>query len=420
MKKLLSTVMAASMIASMATVSFAADTTTIKVDNTSKLYKETDGILYEVTGDVALIPEEKIYVELLTDNEGETISSRLAGQYKVVADWQNGKDAFDKAVIENKKVSEITGKFKLNKGQTAPYNLLPTYNTQAELQAAVDAVRVHAPTCTIEGCNEPTHIVELIDPAKKEAMAKYSAENITDYKYVAAIYTKSSFTSKQVDLIGSLKAVKKTTSNSSAATSKNIYATVGHNVANASGDVHDVENSAPVVNFSDVDGEIELTFGNTASFTVNAKNQNDLYLGYSVKPNTDLIDQNPEANIDFISFKTSPTFNRIGTFRFFGNEDMFVYEITEKGLKQITTKYDEDYDAYAFNTRALTSFAISDKELKFTSSDTTEEPKPEVESPSVPNKPNPETGVGNGAGVASVLAILSLVAAGAVISKKIR
>jgi len=49
MKKVLASALAMTMAASMTSMAFATDATSIKVGDTSKLYKETDGILYEVS-----------------------------------------------------------------------------------------------------------------------------------------------------------------------------------------------------------------------------------------------------------------------------------------------------------------------------------------------------------------------------------
>ena len=47
----------------------------------------------------------------------------------------------------------------------------------------------------------------------------------------------------------------------------------------------------------------------------------------------------------------------------YADEDAFVYEVTADGAKALDATWDEDYEAWKFRTRSLTSYVISDVEL---------------------------------------------------------
>ena len=70
------------------------------------------------------------------------------------------------------------------------------------------------------------------------------------------------------------------------------------------------------------------------------------------------------ANIDFINFVKTPSFNKNGIVYIYADEDAYIYEVTADGAKEIKgLKWDEDYEAWTFKTRKLESYVISDVEL---------------------------------------------------------
>ena len=429
MKKVLASVLAVSMAASMTSMAFAVDATSIKVDNSSKLYKDNDGSLVEVSPvDLTAKPGQTIYVEILPGNPGEEITSKVAGQHKVLLDWNVGKELVESAEIESKKVTETTGKY-IYKEADAPYELAEEYESLEALKAAVEAVKVHTDAdCEEPECDDDGHFTALSEEEQKQLLADFQAETATSYKYLAAIKLKSSYSTKKLDLLGSVKVVKKTSGNHDDISSKDINAVVGYDSVSA-GDSMSIDNDAPVVDFEGIEDEIEILFSNTASFTVNAKGQGDLYLGYSVKPITSVIDQNEEANIDFISFPAKPSFNRMGQLRLFASEGSYVYEMGTNGLKKVEATYDEDYEAYVIETRTLGSYVIADRELKYTVDNTDTEgdnssssngsSSGSTENGGSTGKPsNPNTGASNMVNVAAALAAVSLAIAGAAGYKK--
>ena len=430
MRKTLALAIACAMLASMSSVAFAdttTDTKTIKVDETSAIYMledEDSNVLNKVDGsNLSLEPGDSFFIEILPENAGENIPTKLAGQYKVVTDWQTGKSSFESASITTKKVAEATGKYITKNPQ---YGLAASYDSLDALKAAVDAVKVEDNSSS-SGAAAIAE-VPLTEEQKAAVIKTYTQEFKTDYKYVAQINTKASYSTKEVDLNGTVKVVKKTSSNSSSASSVEVNAVVAYERANVDGDSLEVSKDAPVVTFDDVDGEVELTFGNNFTFIVNAKNQDELFLGYTEKPVSSTIDQNEDASIDFITFSSKPSFNRIGEFYIYADEDSYIYEVTENGLKKLNAKYDEDSSAYVFETRTLTSYAISDVELSYNGSAVEDDSSSSSSSSSnggssnggsTTTKPsNPNTGSADMVSAAVAAAAVSLVAAGAAAYKK--
>lgn len=430
MRKTLALAIACAMLASMSSVAFAdttTDTKTIKVDETSAIYMledEDSNVLNKVDGsNLSLEPGDSFFIEILPENAGENIPTKLAGQYKVVTDWQTGKSSFESASITTKKVAEATGKYITKNPQ---YGLAASYDSLDALKAAVDAVKVEDNSSS-SGAAAIAE-VPLTEEQKAAVIKTYTQEFKTDYKYVAQINTKASYSTKEVDLNGTVKVVKKTSSNSSSASSVEVNAVVAYERVNVDGDSLEVSKDAPVVTFDDVDGEVELTFGNNFTFIVNAKNQDELFLGYTEKPVSSIIDQNEDASIDFITFSSKPSFNRIGEFYIYADEDSYIYEVTENGLKKLNAKYDEDSSAYVFETRTLTSYAISDMELSYNGSAVEDDSSSSSSSSSnggssnggsTTTKPsNPNTGSADMVSAAVAAAAVSLVAAGAAAYKK--
>ena len=430
MRKTLALAIACAMLASMSSVAFAdttTDTKTIKVDETSAIYMledEDSNVLNKVDGsNLSLEPGDSFFIEILPENAGENIPTKLAGQYKVVTDWQTGKSSFESASITTKKVAEATGKYITKNPQ---YGLAASYDSLDALKAAVDAVKVEDNSSS-SGAAAIAE-VPLTEEQKAAVIKTYTQEFKTDYKYVAQINTKASYSTKEVDLNGTVKVVKKTSSNSSSASSVEVNAVVAYERANVDGDSLEVSKDAPVVTFDDVDGEVELTFGNNFTFIVNAKNQDELFLGYTEKPVSSIIDQNEDASTAFITFSSKPSFNRIRAFYIYADEDSYIYEVTENGLKKLNAKYDEDSSAYVFETRTLTSYAISDVELSYNGSAVEDDSSSSSSSSSnggssnggsTTTKPsNPNTGSADMVGAAVAAASVSLVAAGAAAYKK--
>ena len=118
-----------------------------------------------------------------------------------------------------------------------------------------------------------------------------------------------------------------------------------------------------VVDFKGVDGEETLVFGDF-EFEVDVTGQGKLNLKWNQDFNKEFAAMYDYANIDFVNFVKTPSFNKNGVVYIYADEDAYIYEVTADGAKEIKgLKWDEDYEAWTFKTRTLKSYAISDVEL---------------------------------------------------------
>ena len=156
-----------------------------------------------------------------------------------------------------------------------------------------------------------------------------------------------------------------------------------------------VDSSAPVVFFDGLE-EVTLEFDGGVEFTVDAKNQSDLFLKMNTKIDSAMVDKYNDFNLDFINFEGSnKTFNKTGTVTIPYAVDKGVPHIYLNNggtLTEIKNCYDKDEEAFIFKTKTLGNWVISDKALDV-KEDTS---KPETSKPSsskpATGKPNPDTG----------------------------
>lgn len=233
------------------------------------------------------------------------------------------------------------------------------------------------------------------------------------YEYWVEISTKSSNSTKENDLVGTLY-TGTSKSNAKDGDSFRLEVTLS-NQSNNSGDKNDYKDATDyvtiedgeraIVSFADdASDEFEVEFGDDARFVFNARGQSKLNLAYNTKYDKDFAYDYDDANIDFLTFEGEPTTNRTGTLYIYADEDSYIYEVTPRGAKKINgAKYNHDEEAWEIRTRNLTSYAISDKKLKTvdqmensSSSDSSNKPgnnKPGSNKPGNNNdKPNPDTG----------------------------
>lgn len=240
-----------------------------------------------------------------------------------------------------------------------------------------EAVGVTKVTGTVYAKADGTLLADdsaALDEAVKAEAAKVkaNAQVANNYTYWVEIQTKDSDSTKELDVAGTLYLG---TSKNKAEDKKNeagIDFTLSNRVSdyNKPGIVEDEytfeadKNGA--VKFSDDAEEVTLYFGanEDAWFTFNAKGQGALNFGYTLKFNKEIADLFPKANIDFISWNAEPATNRTGDLYITADEDTFLYEVTENGIKEVKgAKYDEDEGAWHIRTRKLGAYAISDIEL---------------------------------------------------------
>ena len=267
-----------------------------------------------------------------------------------------------------------------------------TYVTKAEAQKKADEAIAD------------TEADELSKQVVKAVDSSISSTGKAGYTYWVEIKTKDSDSTKELDVAGTLYLG---TSKNKAEDKKNeagIDFTLSNRVSdyNKPGIVEDEytfeadKNGA--VKFSDDAEEVTLYFGanEDAWFTFNAKGQGALNFGYTLKFNKEIADLFPKANIDFISWNAEPATNRTGDLYITADEDTFLYEVTENGIKEVKgAKYDEDEGAWHIRTRKLTSYAVSDIELDTTVKvEGKDEASSNSSTSSKPNgdKHNPDTG----------------------------
>ena len=125
-----------------------------------------------------------------------------------------------------------------------------------------------------------------------------------------------------------------------------------------------VSGETGIVSFDSADGEVDIDFEDVATFTVDVTSQGKLNLAWNTDFNKEFGAMYDYANLYFFNFEGEPVFNKTGTMMVYAEPDTFIYEVTADGAKAIDeAEYDEDYEAWIFETRALTSYVISDVEL---------------------------------------------------------
>ena len=158
------------------------------------------------------------------------------------------------------------------------------------------------------------------------------------------------------------------------------------------GDVNDFAD-AQIVDFDECDGEEDLDFGDYMTFTVNLDGQGKLNLKNNTKFVSEIADLDKSANMDFITFVDTPSFNKIGTAYIYAADDTFLYEVVDGKLEKVDADYNEDYEAWEFKTRTLGQYVISDKELDLETINTEVDDKDDASSTTEDgNKKNPDTG----------------------------
>ena len=224
-----------------------------------------------------------------------------------------------------------------------------------------------------------------------------------NYTYWVEIKTKEDDTTKVLDLAGVLR-IGSTKNKAEDATNAFQLDTSLDNRVYDSGAYVTVEDewtfapdSRSVVKFDDDAEDVVLYFGENeaAWYEFDARGQSALNLEFTFDFNKEIADLFPEANIDFLTFTSKPATNRTGDLYIVADEDTYLYEVTDNGVKEIpNAEYDEKEGAWHIRTRKLGAYAISDTELD--TSRTLDGDEPSSESGNSGNnngtKPIPDTG----------------------------
>ena len=147
---------------------------------------------------------------------------------------------------------------------------------------------------------------------------------------------------------------------------------------------------AQIVDFDDIDDVEMMDFGEYFSFEVNLDGQKKLNLKNNTEYQPEVADLDESANMDFINFVKSPSFNKIGTAYIYAADDTFLYEVVDGKLEALDADYNEDYEAWEFKTRTLGNYVISDKEIDTTT--VTEDKTDDSSKTDSDVKENPDTG----------------------------
>ena len=144
-----------------------------------------------------------------------------------------------------------------------------------------------------------------------------------------------------------------------------------------------------IVSFDKEEGEIDIEFEDVATFTVDISGQGKLNLTWNTSFNKEFGAMYDYANLTFVNFEGTPSFNKNGTLMVYAEPDTFFYEVTADGAKAVDAEYDEDYEAWVLTTRTLSSYVISDVELTEKTVTDTEDGSSTADDGS---KPIPDTG----------------------------
>jgi len=215
-----------------------------------------------------------------------------------------------------------------------------------------------------------------------------------NYTYWVEIKTKEDDTTKVLDLAGVLRIGSTKNKAEDVANAFQLDTSLDNRVYDSGAyvTVEDEWTFAPdsrsVVKFSDDAEDVVLYFGENeaAWFEFDARGQSALNLEFTFDFNKEIADLFPEANIDFLTFTSKPATNRTGDLYIVADEDTYLYEVTDNGVKTVAylpaggtgsaavsaalgvkningAEYDEKEGAWHIRTRKLGAYAISDTEL---------------------------------------------------------
>ena len=229
--------------------------------------------------------------------------------------------------------------------------------------------------------------------------------NSSSYTYWVEVKTKDDITTKELDLAGTLYLGTTKNAAEKGTNKLSVGETLTNRLYDSSNNFLSVEDEVTIdpdangaVKFDPAAEEVTIYFGDNedAWFTFNAQGQSALNFAYTTKFNKEIADLFPKADIDFITWTAAPAANRTGDLYITADEDTFLYEVTEDGIKEVNgAKYDEDEGAWRIRTRKLAAYAISDMELDTSvklDNDSSSSTSSGSNTDSDGDKPNPDTG----------------------------
>ncbi len=263
--------------------------------------------------------------------------------------------------------------------------------------AGTTAETVTAVIAELKGLSSLTaSTVKTTPPSSRAITSSDIILSGTDYYYFVEVETKEYTGANEHDVLGEVSVGTSKSKAEDYEVEIDLVLTEGEfdGGAEQDGDVDIYPNSPSVVRFSDYADDIAIFFGDDAMFYVDAGGQDELNLAYNTDYNRDIANKYGFANIDFINFVDQPTFNRNGDMFIYAEKDMFIYELVDGEVQEISgLSYDNDEDAWEFRTKVLGTYLISDEELPV--GEDFVEPEAETDTSTPPTyvgKPNPGTG----------------------------
>ncbi|MEG3007599.1 MAG: hypothetical protein RR806_09035 [Oscillospiraceae bacterium] len=135
----------------------------------------------------------------------------------------------------------------------------------------------------------------------------------------------------------------------------------------------EVDNYRPLIEFDRDITKVSISFDR--GFVVYDGKVSSGNRKFNFSYNTDedmaIVDENPSAYMNFVSFPGEPSFSTLGSLSF-NTEDSYLYEVTDNGLVKLNPS--KSNGVLRLNTKKLTSYVTSDRALKDagTSSDITD------------------------------------------------
>lgn len=400
MKKTLALILAAMMVAGTASVAFAVEPSDVRMgdqvyvwdtDESAYIAKDKDGTV-EYGDKIAFELTDEANTAVITDSD-EVKNLKAYPEYKVGEGLVAEKPtiAYRKVLTSRSfygiKSDAQSGEITIDGSPvTIDPTLLPKKVYKDDLSALKEAIKDKSGKEATQGDVEAT-LSKFYNEAK--------AETKKEYRYVIELQLKDSTSTASKDFFGEMY-VGRTSNGAKDERALSFNLTVSNDKDDQTdADYFEVKGKENwVIDFDDSDVcDIEFMSenGNTsyALFTVDASGQGKENVGFSVKFNSEIAAKYPEANLEFIKFTATPTFNRTGELWIYADEDSYIYEVTADGLKEIkNAEYDESAEAWYIKTRTLKSYVTSDVELDVTASSSSSEDA----SSSGTSSSNPSTG----------------------------
>ncbi len=215
--------------------------------------------------------------------------------------------------------------------------------------------------------------VSDVDVVRKRVRSDINATGSMQYIYFLAIKIKSSSSTQDRDLLGTVTLKKSGSDGFEVST--DIGLEIGYSSASDTDAGEGVITSTPRT-FKEGDGFeaeedclFEFEDDSDSYFQVNTIGQGSIVLAFNNDFDDDIEEDYPDAILWFFNGNYA-SFNRVGDlYLSYPDDDGYVYEISKSGdLTRINPDYDEYEEAYHIRTRTLGRYVISDTRLSITSS----------------------------------------------------